>query len=68
MAFTVLSVPTELQRGRGRRDSTNARNRAGGSTLLDRVWEGPEMLPSLPEIRDPSLWLGRVKPRAELKG
>ena len=28
--------------------------RAGGTALLDRAWEGPENLPTLAEIRDPS--------------
>jgi putative hydrolase len=35
--------------------------RAGGTALLDRVWEGPENLPSLVEIRDPSVWIGRMR-------
>jgi coenzyme F420 biosynthesis associated uncharacterized protein len=35
---------------------------AGGRQLLDRVWTGPEALPTLDEIRDPSLWLGRMTP------
>ena len=34
--------------------------RVGGPELLDRVWEGPEWLPSLAEIRDPDTWLDRV--------
>ena len=33
---------------------------AGGRDLFDRVWEGPEFLPSLPEIRDPEQWIQRV--------
>ena len=33
---------------------------AGGRDLFDRVWEGPELLPSLPEIRDPEQWIQRV--------
>jgi coenzyme F420 biosynthesis associated uncharacterized protein len=33
---------------------------AGGPTLLARVWEGPEMLPTLSEIRDPAAWIRRV--------
>ncbi|MDP9070715.1 MAG: zinc-dependent metalloprotease [Actinomycetota bacterium] len=33
---------------------------AGGPELLDRVWRGPEWLPSLAEIREPSLWIGRA--------
>ncbi len=35
--------------------------RAGGTALLDRAWEGPENLPSLAEIRDPDLWIGRLR-------
>ncbi len=34
---------------------------AGGPTLLHRVWEGPDRLPSMAEIRDPAAWLGRVR-------
>ncbi len=33
---------------------------SGGTGLLDRVWRGPEWLPSLLEIRDPSAWIARV--------
>ncbi|MGH9074136.1 MAG: zinc-dependent metalloprotease [Acidimicrobiales bacterium] len=36
--------------------------RAGGTALLDRVWRGPDWLPSLAEIRDPEHWLARVGP------
>jgi coenzyme F420 biosynthesis associated uncharacterized protein len=32
---------------------------AGGRDLLSRVWEGPEWLPSWPEIRDPARWIER---------
>ena len=32
---------------------------AGGPALLARVWEGPEWLPTLEEIRDPALWVAR---------
>ncbi len=32
----------------------------GGDELLNRVWEGPELLPSLSEIRDPNVWIERV--------
>jgi len=37
---------------------------AGGRGLFDRVWQGPEWLPSLAEIRDPSTWVRRVTPPA----
>jgi coenzyme F420 biosynthesis associated uncharacterized protein len=33
----------------------------GGTELLDRVWRGPEWLPSLAEIRDPGSWVNRVE-------
>jgi coenzyme F420 biosynthesis associated uncharacterized protein len=32
----------------------------GGRELLERVWEGPERLPTLREIRDPSAWIARL--------
>jgi coenzyme F420 biosynthesis associated uncharacterized protein len=33
---------------------------AGGPELMARVWEGPEWLPTLQEIRDPTLWVARA--------
>lgn len=33
---------------------------AGGTEFLDKAWEGPERLPSMAEIRDPSLWISRL--------
>jgi coenzyme F420 biosynthesis associated uncharacterized protein len=33
---------------------------AGGRALLDRVWEGPEALPTLDEIREPGQWRARM--------
>jgi coenzyme F420 biosynthesis associated uncharacterized protein len=33
---------------------------AGGPVLMARVWEGPEWLPTLEEIRDPALWVARA--------
>jgi coenzyme F420 biosynthesis associated uncharacterized protein len=34
---------------------------AGGSALFDRVWEGPELLPTGEEIREPQKWIARVR-------
>ncbi len=34
--------------------------RVGGPALLARVWEAPEWLPTLEEIRDPSAWMARA--------
>ena len=33
---------------------------SGGPQLLGHAWRGPEWLPSLTEIRDPSVWISRV--------
>jgi len=33
---------------------------AGGRSLLDTAWEGPDRLPSLAEIREPQRWIERV--------
>ena len=33
---------------------------AGGQAAVDRLWEGPELLPTLEEIRQPEQWLTRV--------
>ena len=35
---------------------------AGGPPLLARVWEGPEMLPTIEEIREPAHWVARAGP------
>ena len=35
---------------------------SGGPGLLSRVWEGPEMLPTMDEIRHPDTWVARVGP------
>jgi uncharacterized protein (DUF2342 family) len=33
----------------------------GGYTLLNRVWEGPEMMPSMAEVRAPDRWIVRTR-------
>ncbi len=41
---------------------------SGGRELLDRAWRGPEWLPSLVEIRNPSAWISRVGTAPALSG
>lgn len=36
--------------------------RHGGQALFDRIWEGPDQLPDLAEIREPERWIQRVRP------
>jgi coenzyme F420 biosynthesis associated uncharacterized protein len=40
----------------------------GGPALLARAFEGPEWLPSLAEIRDPTAWVERVRAAQPLAG
>jgi len=39
---------------------------AGGPELLATVWQSPDLLPDLTEIRDPDRWLQRVRPAAAM--
>lgn len=39
---------------------------AGGHEFAKRVWEGPEMLPSIDEINDPQLWIDRIRAGAPI--
>jgi coenzyme F420 biosynthesis associated uncharacterized protein len=40
----------------------------GGPSALDVVWEAPDRLPTLEEIRDPQRWLDRVRVGGALAG
>ena len=33
----------------------------GGMAMVNRVWEAPENLPNIEEVREPSLWLARMR-------
>ena len=35
--------------------------KVGGPELVDRAWIGPENLPTMAEIRDPDVWIARVR-------
>jgi coenzyme F420 biosynthesis associated uncharacterized protein len=37
----------------------------GGPRAIDACWTSPAMLPSIDEIRDPQLWLGRIHRRVD---
>ncbi len=41
---------------------------AGGPSLLARVWEGPEALPTMDEIRHPEVWVDRMGPTRRAAG
>jgi putative hydrolase len=42
-------------------DFVRAVEAAGGRQLFDNVWAEPEALPSIDEIREPQLWIDRVR-------
>ncbi len=56
----VLGLEAKLRQYAEGEEFVNAVERAGGTDLLDRVWRGPEWLPTLTEIRTPSLWVERI--------
>ena len=35
--------------------------KAGGPALLDRAWSEPANVPSITEVREPQLWIDRVR-------
>lgn len=35
---------------------------AGGEALFRRIWEGPALLPTMEEVREPAAWVTRVSP------
>jgi coenzyme F420 biosynthesis associated uncharacterized protein len=37
---------------------------AGGLALLNRVWEGPEQMPTMAELREPQRWVDRIRGKA----
>jgi uncharacterized protein (DUF2342 family) len=41
---------------------------AGGPALLSRVWQGPEWLPTMAEIREPLRWVARVDGTTAIAG
>lgn len=42
--------------------------RTGGRELVERLWEGSEVLPTLAELRAPADWLARVHAAAPTTG
>jgi coenzyme F420 biosynthesis associated uncharacterized protein len=56
----VLGLEAKLRQYAEGEDFIRAVERVGGPDLFNRVWRGPEWLPSLAEIRDPSRWVARA--------
>jgi len=61
----LLGLEAKLKQYEQGEQFIEAVERAGGTALIDRVWEGPAMLPDLGEIRDPDRWISRVRSGAD---
>jgi coenzyme F420 biosynthesis associated uncharacterized protein len=64
----ILGLEAKLRQYQEGEEFVHQVERAGGPELFNRVWRGPEWLPSLKEIRDPSSWVDRVQPRPAVLG
>jgi coenzyme F420 biosynthesis associated uncharacterized protein len=56
----VLGLEAKLRQYAEGEEFIRVVEKAGGSDLFERVWRGPEWLPSLAEIRSPETWVSRV--------
>jgi coenzyme F420 biosynthesis associated uncharacterized protein len=64
----VLGLEAKLRQYAEGEHFVRAVEAAGGRDLFDRVWRGPEWLPSLHEIRHPEDWVARVGTPPALAG
>ena len=58
--FRLTGMDVKLEQYRLGERFADAVARRQGMGGLNRVWEGPENLPTLAEVRDPGLWMARM--------
>ena len=58
--FRITGLDMKLEQYRMGEEFADAVARRVGMEGLNHVWDGPESMPSLREIRDPGLWMDRV--------
>lgn len=58
--FRLTGMDVKLEQYRLGERFADAVARRQGMEGLNRVWEGPENLPTLAEVRDPGLWMTRM--------
>ncbi len=58
--FRLTGLDVKLEQYRLGEEFADAVVRRQGMEGLNRVWERPENLPSLEEVRDPGLWMSRL--------
>ena len=59
--FRLTGLDAKLEQYRAGEAFADAVARRIGMEGLNRVWEGPEYMPTLAEVRDPGLWIGRLE-------
>jgi len=57
----LLGIDAKLRQYADGERFVRAVDAAGGTSLLNEVWSGPSMLPSLQEVREPERWLQRAR-------
>ena len=57
----VLGIEAKMRQYQQGEQFIHAVEAHGGTGLFDRVWRGPEWLPTLEEIRDPQQWIARAE-------
>jgi coenzyme F420 biosynthesis associated uncharacterized protein len=57
----ALGIEAKMRQYAEGENFVHAVEEVGGSELFDRVWRGPEWLPTLAEIRAPDEWVDRVR-------
>lgn len=60
LVFRISGLDAKLEQYRLGEEFASAVVSRQGMSGLNRVWEGPETLPSLAEVRDPGLWMSRL--------
>jgi coenzyme F420 biosynthesis associated uncharacterized protein len=57
----ITGMDLKLEQYRQGEEFVRAVDEAKGRDFLNRVWEGPQNLPSMREIREPRLWIARME-------
>lgn len=61
LIFRISGLDAKLEQYRLGEEFASAVVSRQGMSGLNRVWESPETLPSLAEVRDPGLWMSRME-------
>ena len=58
--FRITGLDMKLEQYRAGEEFADAVAKRAGMEGLNHVWDGPESMPTLAELRDPGLWMDRV--------